>query len=162
SVPFVVSGDELPMQFTQRFLIHWVTFGLLCPTRCRSQKDHDRYSPSHGVSSLGSGQANSWTLVNGPRLRAGIGPDAVAVAEVYRNGVPDILVANSLSNNVYLIPGVGGGFCDDAHPVDADMSTAVEEELSLIRSENENELAPVTFLVYASGWSGIEQNWGDE
>jgi hypothetical protein len=73
---------------------------------------------SNDVSVLfGSGQGSNWTLVNGPRLHAGIGPDAVAVADVYGNGVPDILVANSLSNNVYLLPGVGDGFFDDAHPV---------------------------------------------
>ena len=33
------------------------------------------------------------------------------------DGLPDLLVANSESNNVYLLPGVGNGFFDDQNPV---------------------------------------------
>ncbi len=85
---------------------------------------------SNDVSVLfGSGQGSDWTLVNGPRLRAGIGPDSVAVADVYGNGIPDLLVANSLSNNLYLIRGVGGGFFDDAHPVIYHTGTDPEQVL---------------------------------
>jgi hypothetical protein len=72
---------------------------------------------SNDVSVLyGQGQGADWTLTEGPRLKAGFGPTATAVADVYGNGTPDILVANGQSNNAYLLPGVGGGFFDDKHP----------------------------------------------
>jgi hypothetical protein len=67
---------------------------------------------------LGKGTGANWTLVPGPRLNAhGIGPVSTAIR--YRPNpqggpsIPDILVANSQSNDVTLIPGVGGGFFDD-------------------------------------------------
>jgi hypothetical protein len=73
---------------------------------------------SNDVSVLfGQGRGAGWTLVPGPRLAAGWGPVATAVADVNGNGTPDILVANSQSDNVYLLRGLGGGFFDDAHPV---------------------------------------------
>jgi hypothetical protein len=73
---------------------------------------------SNDVSILyGQNRGASWTLTPGPRLRAGAGPVATAVQDVYGNGLPDILVSNSESNNVYLLPGVGGGFFNDKHPV---------------------------------------------
>jgi hypothetical protein len=72
---------------------------------------------SNDVSILfGQGQGDSWTLVPGPRLQVGLGPVATAVADVNGNGIPDLLVANSESNNVYLLRGVGDGYFDDAHP----------------------------------------------
>jgi hypothetical protein len=72
---------------------------------------------SNDVSVLfGMGQGAAWTLTNGPRLRAGTGPVATAVADVNGDGIPDILVANSQSNDVYLLTGVGAGFFDDVHP----------------------------------------------
>ena len=48
---------------------------------------------------------NSFTFVPGPRLQAGVGPVATVVADVLGNGVPDLVVANSGSNNVWLLPG---------------------------------------------------------
>jgi hypothetical protein len=73
---------------------------------------------SNDVSILfGHGRGAAWTLEFGPRLQAGIGPDAVAVQDVYGNGIPDILVANSGSNDVYLLRGLGRGFFDDKNPV---------------------------------------------
>jgi hypothetical protein len=72
---------------------------------------------SNDVSVLyGQGQGADWTLTEGPRLKAGLGPTSTTVADVYGNGIPDILVANGQSNNAYLLPGVGGGFFDDKHP----------------------------------------------
>jgi hypothetical protein len=65
---------------------------------------------------LGQGSGSDWTLVPGPRLKAGAGPVSTTVADVMGNGIPDILVANSQSNNVFLLPGVGGGFFNDQHP----------------------------------------------
>jgi hypothetical protein len=66
---------------------------------------------------LGQGRGPDWTLAPGPRLKAGAGPVSTTVADVTANGIPDILVANSQSNNVYLLPGVGHGFFNDQHPV---------------------------------------------
>ena len=73
---------------------------------------------SNDVSVLyGQGQGVNWTLTSGPRLKAGVGPVATVVQDVTGDGIPDILVANSGSNNVYLLSGVSGGFFDDKHPV---------------------------------------------
>ncbi|HJT76243.1 MAG TPA: VCBS repeat-containing protein, partial [Gemmataceae bacterium] len=73
---------------------------------------------SNDVSVLfGRGRGGAWTLAPGPRLRAGVGPTATAVADLTGDGVPDILVANGGSDDVYLLPGVGRGFFDDADPV---------------------------------------------
>jgi hypothetical protein len=72
---------------------------------------------SNDVSILyGQGHGDEWTLTQGPRLRAGTGPEATAVADVRGDGRPDILVANSGSDNVYLLPNIGQGFFDDQHP----------------------------------------------
>ncbi len=56
-----------------------------------------------------------FTFTPGPRLKAGAGPVSTAVQ--YQNGKPDILVSNSVSNNVMLIPGVGNGFFNDQNPI---------------------------------------------
>jgi hypothetical protein len=73
---------------------------------------------SNDVSLLYShGRGDTWTLMSGPRLRAGVGPVATVVQDVYGNGLPDLLVANSESNSVYLLPGVGQGFFNDKQPV---------------------------------------------
>ena len=54
-------------------------------------------------------------------------PALLAAAErrwaVNGDGIPDILVANSGSNNVYLLPGVGRGFFNDKNPVIYQTST---------------------------------------
>jgi hypothetical protein len=65
---------------------------------------------------LGQGRGSDWTLTPGPRLVAGAGPVSTTVADLAGNGIPDLLVTNSQSNNVYLLPGVGHGFFDDQHP----------------------------------------------
>ncbi len=61
---------------------------------------------------------NSFTFEPGPRLQAGVGPVSTVVADVLGNGVPDLVVANSGSNNVWLLPGLGNGFFDDQTPID--------------------------------------------
>jgi hypothetical protein len=72
---------------------------------------------SNDISILfGQSQGASWTLTQGPRLRAGAGPVSTVVADYLGRGLPDLLVANSESNNVYLLPGVGQGFFDDRDP----------------------------------------------
>jgi hypothetical protein len=61
---------------------------------------------------LGQGRGAAWTLVSGPRLRAGAGPVSTAVEAV--NGVPDALfVTNSQSDNVFSLPSRQQGFFDD-------------------------------------------------
>ena len=71
---------------------------------------------------LGQGQGSSWTLKAGPRLQAGgVGPVATTVADItgprgVPDGIPDLVVTNSQSNRVALLPGVGGGFFNDRSP----------------------------------------------
>jgi hypothetical protein len=56
------------------------------------------------------------TFVPGPRLSAGFGPTATAVADVNHDGKPDILVTDSLSNDVRLLIARGNGFFEDLNP----------------------------------------------
>ncbi|HJZ94453.1 MAG TPA: VCBS repeat-containing protein, partial [Gemmataceae bacterium] len=71
---------------------------------------------------LGQGQGSSWTLTPGPRVRsAGQGPVSTVVRDVTGpgrrpDGIPDLVVTNSQSNTVSVIPGVGQGFFDDRSP----------------------------------------------
>jgi len=65
---------------------------------------------------LNQKQGNSLTFIPGPRLEVGSGPVSTVVQDVNGDGKPDILVSNSLSNNVMLLPGVGGGFFNDQNP----------------------------------------------
>ena len=57
------------------------------------------------------------TLVAGPRLSAGYGPTATAVADVNGDGIPDLLVSDSLSNDLRVLPGLGNGFFSDQDPI---------------------------------------------
>ncbi len=59
---------------------------------------------------------NGFTFVPGPQLAAGIEPVATAVADVYGNGQSDLVVANSGSNNVMVLPEIGNGFFNDQNP----------------------------------------------
>ena len=61
-------------------------------------------------------QGNSITFIPGPRLKVGSGPVSTVVKDVTGDGIPDVLVSNSQSNNVMLLPGVGGGFFNDQSP----------------------------------------------
>jgi hypothetical protein len=65
---------------------------------------------------LGQGRGSNWTLDPGPRLRAGAGPVSTTVQDVTGHGISDILVVNSQSDNVFLLPGVGNGFFNDQNP----------------------------------------------
>jgi large repetitive protein len=60
---------------------------------------------------------NSFTFEQGPRLQAGLGPVSTVVADVLGNGVPDLVIANSGSNNVWLLQGLGNGFFNDQSPM---------------------------------------------
>src|SRR5207248_8562770 len=66
---------------------------------------------------LGQGSGPGWTLTPGPRLRAGTGPVSTTVHDVTGDDIPDILVSNSQSNDVSVLPGVGNGFFDDRDAV---------------------------------------------
>ena len=46
----------------------------------------------------------------------GIGPVSTVGQDVTGDGIPDLLVSNSGSNDVWLLPGVGGGFFNDQNP----------------------------------------------
>jgi hypothetical protein len=78
---------------------------------------------SNDVSILfGQGRGSSWTLTPGPRLRTGVGPVSAMIEDVtgprgVPDGIPDLVVSNSQSDNVYVLPGVGNGFFDDRHPL---------------------------------------------
>ena len=65
---------------------------------------------------LNQPQGNSITFMPGPRLKVGSGPVSTVVKDVTGDGIPDVLVSNSQSNNVMLLPGVGGGFFNDQNP----------------------------------------------
>ena len=65
---------------------------------------------------LNQKQGNTITFTPGPRLKAGSGPVSTVVQDVTGDGIPDVLVSNSQSNNVMLLPGVGGGFFNDQNP----------------------------------------------
>jgi hypothetical protein len=59
---------------------------------------------------------DGFTFVPGPRLNAGDGPVATAVATLPGSLVPDLLVADSGSNEVRLLRGIGNGFFNDQEP----------------------------------------------
>jgi hypothetical protein len=60
---------------------------------------------------------NSFTFEPGPRLKVGDGPVATVVTDALGNGVPDLFVANSVSNDVWMLQGLGNGFFNDQSPV---------------------------------------------
>lgn len=70
---------------------------------------------------FGQLQGGGWTLTPGPRLQTGgLGPSAVLVEDVIGpgrkpDGLPDLVVSNSQSNFLSIIPAVGGGFFDDGN-----------------------------------------------
>jgi large repetitive protein len=57
------------------------------------------------------------TFVEGPTFAAGIGPVATAVMTLPGQTVPSLLVADSGSNEVLLLPGLGNGFFNDQSPI---------------------------------------------
>jgi len=65
---------------------------------------------------LNEKEGNSFTFVPGPRLRVGAGPVALLYGDFYGNGTPDLLVSDSASNNLMLLPSLGNGFFNDVDP----------------------------------------------
>jgi hypothetical protein len=60
--------------------------------------------------------SDGFTFNAGPRLAAGTGPAATAVQDVNGDGIPDIVVSDSGSNQVRLLTGEGRGFFQDVTP----------------------------------------------
>jgi hypothetical protein len=56
------------------------------------------------------------TFATPRRYDAGAGPVSVLYGDFSRNGIPDLLVSDSGSNQLMLLPGLGGGFFNDAAP----------------------------------------------
>ncbi len=65
---------------------------------------------------LNEPQGTSITFTPGPRLKVGSGPVSTVVQDVNGDGILDLLVSNSRSNNVMLLPGLGSGFFNDQTP----------------------------------------------
>jgi hypothetical protein len=65
---------------------------------------------------LNEARGAGFTFVEGPRLRVGLGPVSTAVVAT-SGGVQDLLVSDSLSNDVRRLPGRSAGFFDDGNPV---------------------------------------------
>jgi large repetitive protein len=65
---------------------------------------------------IGKGTGAAWTLIDGPRLRVGAGPTATSVGDLQHNGVPDLVVSDSLANDVRILPGLADGFFKDQDP----------------------------------------------
>ena len=61
----------------------------------------------------------SWTMVPGPRLKAGDRPVSTTVANVFGDpdGDQDIVVVNEGSDTVTILRGLGSGFFDDVNPL---------------------------------------------
>jgi hypothetical protein len=95
---------------------------------------------------LSQGRGSSWTLTNGPRLRAGEGPAAVTFQDVTGDGVPDLIVTNSQSNDVYVLHSVGNGFFNDQAP--AVLPVGIDPVASVVgdfNGDGQLDLATINF-----------------
>jgi hypothetical protein len=68
-------------------------------------------------------------FVQGPRLQAGYGPTSTVVRDVNGDAIPDLLVTDSGSNQVRLLPGVGNGFFNDQDPKNYSVGSAPAQVL---------------------------------
>ncbi len=59
---------------------------------------------------------NGFTFKPGPVLSAGLGPVSTLVGDFTGNGIPDLLVTDSYSNQTIVLPGTGNGFFNDQNP----------------------------------------------
>jgi FG-GAP-like repeat/FG-GAP repeat len=60
--------------------------------------------------------STGFTFVSGPRLRVGSGPVSVAYANVGAKGTPALVVSDSISRDVMILPSLGNGFFNDTTP----------------------------------------------
>jgi hypothetical protein len=65
---------------------------------------------------LNQASGSGVTFVQGPRLKVGAGPVGVLYGDFNGDGIPDILVSDSASKDLMLLPGLGGGFFNDTTP----------------------------------------------
>ncbi len=66
---------------------------------------------------LNEPQGNSFTFVSGPRLSVGQGPVGLLYGDFFGNGTDDLVVSDSGSNNLMVLPSLGNGFFDDVNPM---------------------------------------------
>jgi hypothetical protein len=65
---------------------------------------------------LNEPQGNSFTFVPGPRLSVGEGPVGLLYGDFSNNRANELVVSDSGSNNLMVLPSLGNGFFDDANP----------------------------------------------
>ncbi len=61
--------------------------------------------------------ASGFTFVSGPRLKVGVGPVSVAYGDVSGDGTPALVVSDSVSQNVLVLPSLGDGYFNDVDPI---------------------------------------------
>ena len=66
---------------------------------------------------LNVAQGNSFTFVPGPRLSVGYGPVGLLYGDFFGNGTDDLVVSDSGSSNLMVLPSLGDGFFDDTNPI---------------------------------------------
>ena len=66
---------------------------------------------------IGVGQGANWKLEPRPRLPVGDEPVSTTVADVYGDGIPDIICVDQGSDDVVVLRGLGDGFFDDSDPL---------------------------------------------
>lgn len=81
----------------------------------------------------------AWGLTPGPRLalqsssaestEQGLGPVSTEITDFNEDGILDLVVANSASDNVFQIPGLGNGFFDDQAPIVLPTGTTPQQVL---------------------------------
>ncbi len=59
---------------------------------------------------------NSFTFVPGPRLSVGYGPVGLLYGDFFGSGTDDLVVSNSGSSNLMVLPSLGSGFFNDTNP----------------------------------------------
>jgi large repetitive protein len=65
---------------------------------------------------LNEPSANGFTFVQGPLLQAGVGPVGLLYGNFTGDGIPDILVSDSGSRNLMVLPSRSDGFFNDVNP----------------------------------------------
>ncbi|MGP0062493.1 MAG: FG-GAP repeat domain-containing protein [Isosphaeraceae bacterium] len=66
---------------------------------------------------IGVGQGANWELEPRPRLPVGDDPISTTVADVYGDGIPDIICVDQGSDDVVVLRGLGDGFFEDDNPL---------------------------------------------
>jgi hypothetical protein len=80
---------------------------------------------------FGHGQGLDYTLNPGPRLQVGAGPVATTVTTA-ANGQEELIVTNSLSNDVWILPSRGQGFFSDLTPAILKLPVGTDPQQALV------------------------------